>query len=85
MTSNAPLPFDAFARRAGEALDLDPEELVRDARFDEDLGLDSYDLVELLTLVEEMGARLPDNVAVGIQTVGELYSEYERRLAGTER
>jgi acyl carrier protein len=79
--SDAPLTFDAFVLRMGEALDLEPEELVPDARFDEDLGLDSYDLVELLTLVEEMGVRFPDDVAVAIDTVGDLYREYEQRAA----
>jgi len=81
VTTSAPLSFDAFVERVAEALDLEPEEMVADARFDEDLGLDSYDLVELLTLVEELGARLPDDVAVGVQTVGDLYREYEQRAA----
>jgi len=81
VTTGGPLSFEEFARRVSEALDIEPDELVPGARFDEDLGLDSYDLVELLTLVEEMGARLPDSVAVGIQTLGELYGEYEQRTA----
>ncbi|MBV9412901.1 MAG: acyl carrier protein [Acidimicrobiia bacterium] len=81
MTTDAPLAFDEFVRRVAEALDLEPEEMAAGARFDEDLGLDSYDLVELLTLVEELGARLPDDVAVGVQTVGDLYREYEQRAA----
>lgn len=80
MTSGL-LPFDEFVRRVSDALDLEPEEMTADARFDEDLGLDSYDLVELLTLVEELGARFPDDVAVGIETVGDLYREYEQRAA----
>ena len=74
------LTFDAFVVRVADALDLEPEEMTANARFDEDLGLDSYDLVELLTLVEELGARLPDDVAAGIQTVGELHREYEQRV-----
>ena len=74
------LTFDAFVARVADALDLEPEEMTANARFDEDLGLDSYDLVELLTLVEELGARLPDDVAAGVQTVGELYREYEQRV-----
>jgi len=79
--NTAPLAFDEFARRMSDALDLEPDEVVADARFDEDLGLDSYDVVELLTLVEELGARLPDDVAVSVNTVGDLYREYEQRAA----
>jgi acyl carrier protein len=79
LTAETTLSFDDFVRRISDALDLEPTEMVAEARFDEDLGLDSYDLVELLTLVEELGARLPDEVAVGIDTVGDLYREYEQR------
>ena len=81
MTADAPLSFEQFAQRVADALDLEPDDLVPDARFDEDLGLDSYDLVELVTLVEELGAHLPDDVVVGIDTVGDLYREYEQRTA----
>jgi acyl carrier protein len=73
------ISFDEFARRMGDALDLEPDDIVPEARFDEDLGLDSYDLVELVTMVEELGAHLPDDVVVGIDTVGDLYREYEQR------
>ena len=75
------LTFDAFVVRVADALDLEPEEMTANARFDEDLGLDSYDLVELLTLVEELGVRLPDDIAVSVNTVGDLYREYEQRAA----
>jgi acyl carrier protein len=83
MTIGAPLASDAFVRRMSDALDLDPDEIVPEARLVEDLGLDSFDLVELLTLVEELGVRFPDNVAVGIQTVGDLYREYQQRATRT--
>jgi acyl carrier protein len=75
------LAFEAFAQRVSEALDLELDELVPEARLVEDLGLDSFDLVELLTLVEELGVRFPDNVAAGIDTVGDLYREYELKAA----
>ena len=83
MTPAAPLSFDEFVQRVADSLDLEPDEMVANARFDEDLGLDSYDLVELVTLVEELGARLPDAVVVGILTVGDLYREYEQRATST--
>lgn len=79
MTERSTLSYDEFVGRVSQALDLEPDDLVPAADLDQDLGLDSYDIVELLTLVEELGARLPDDVAVGIQTVGDLYREYEQR------
>ncbi len=74
-----PLDFQAFVGRLSEALDLDPVDLLPEARLVEDLGLDSFDLVEVLTVVEELGVRFPDEVAVGIDTVGALYQEYQGR------
>jgi acyl carrier protein len=85
VTGEAPLAFEAFARHVSDALDLEPEEMVPDARLVEDLGLDSFDLVELLTLVEELGVRFPDNVAAGIDTVGDLHREYQQRAARAPR
>jgi acyl carrier protein len=85
VTGEGAIAFDDFVRRVSDALDLEPEELVPEANLDEDLGLDSYDLVELLTLVEELGVRFPDDVAVGILTVGDLYREYEQRAVRAPR
>lgn len=73
------LEFTAFAEHVGDGLDLEPEAIVPDARLVEDLGLDSFDLVELLTVVEELGVHFPDDVAVSVETVGDVYREYARR------
>jgi len=73
------LDFADFAEHVGDGLGLEADVLAPDARLVEDLGLDSFDLVELLTLVEELGVRFPDDVAVGIDTVGELHQEYVAR------
>jgi acyl carrier protein len=85
VSPEATLGFEAFARRLGEGLDLDVDAVTPEARLVEDLGLDSFDLVEVLTLVEELGVRFPDEVAVGIDTVGDLYREYEQRSGGSDR
>jgi len=79
VTQTAPLAFDDFARLLSDGLDVELEALRPEARLVEDIGLDSFDLVEVLTLVEELGVRFPDDVAAGIDTVGELYQEYCRR------
>jgi acyl carrier protein len=81
VTAASPLSFEAFALRLSDGLDLEPADVVPEARLVEDLGLDSFDLVEVLTTVEELGVRFPDEVAAGIDTVGDLYREYERRVA----
>lgn len=81
MTADGVLDYRQFADYLGEGLRLDPAILTTDARLIEDLGFDSLYLLELLTLVEELGVHLPDHVAVAIETVGDLYGEYADRAA----
>ena len=80
MSSGGPLSFEQFIERLADLLDLDPESFQSEARFIEDLGLDSFDLVEILTFVENVGAHLPDGVAEEVETVGDLYREYRSRV-----
>ena len=77
----ATLDFDAFCAHVAEGLRLEPGALTLDGRLVEDVGLDSFDLVELMAIVEELGVRLPDDVAVGLDTMGDVYREYRERVA----
>ena len=79
------LGFPEFSEHVSDGLGLEPDVVVRGARLVEDLGLDSFDLVELLTLVEELGVRFPDDVAVGLETVGDVYDEYSARAGRVAR
>jgi len=79
------LVFGDFAQHVSDGLGIELGAIVPEARLVEDLGLDSFDLVELLTLVEELGVRFPDDVAVGIDTVGELHDEYVSRASRARR
>ena len=54
-----------------EQLDVDEDEVIEEARFIEDLGADSLDIVELvMALEEEFGLEIPDEEAEKILTVG---------------
>ncbi|WP_306324044.1 MULTISPECIES: acyl carrier protein [unclassified Streptomyces] len=56
-----------------ERLGLLPEEVTHDARLREDLGMDSLDLVELVSILEEnLGAPVDDEDAQRLSTVGEV-------------
>ena len=81
MRSASVLDFDAFTEYLSDGLQLETEAFEADSRLVDDLGLDSFDLVELLTLVEELGVRFPDDVAVALDTVGDVYREYAQRAA----
>ncbi|MBN1868917.1 acyl carrier protein [Candidatus Sumerlaeota bacterium] len=55
-----------------EQLGVNADEVVPEAKFIEDLGADSLDLVELImALEEEFGLDIPDEEAEKIKTVGE--------------
>ncbi|KUM73508.1 acyl carrier protein [Streptomyces sp. ISL-22] len=65
---------DVLADRLG----LEPEELTPDARFREDLGLDSLDLVELVSALEnELGVPVTDEVALSLTSLGEVVAQVD--------
>jgi acyl carrier protein len=56
-----------------EQLGVKPEQVVPEAKFIEDLGADSLDVVELvMALEEEFGHEIPDEEAEKLTTVGDV-------------
>ncbi len=65
-----------------EQLNVNPEQVVDNAKFVEDLGADSLDTVELvMALEEEFGAEIPDEEAEKLTTVGEAIKYIENMQA----
>jgi acyl carrier protein len=61
-----------------DRLGLQPEELTPDARFREDLGLDSLDMVDLVsTLENELGVPVTDKVALALTSLGDVVAYVE--------
>ena len=53
-------------------LEVEPKQLTSEAKFIEDLGADSLDIVELvMALEEEFGLDIPDEEADKLKTVGD--------------
>ncbi len=53
-------------------LEVEPKQLTPEAKFIEDLGADSLDIVELvMALEEEFGLDIPDEDADKLKTVGD--------------
>ena len=64
-----------------ELLAVDPEKVVPEARFREDLGADSLDLVELIMEFEDkFGGEISDEEAQKITTVGEAAQFVENNM-----
>lgn len=62
-------------------LGLDEDKITPDARFEEDLEVDSLGVVELLMALEdEFGVQIPDEEAEDIGTVGEAVDVVMKKL-----
>ena len=71
------LNFDAFTSRLATELDLRPDApLSADTAIVEDLGFDSFMLVEALAVIEEMDSLIDDNAMATVSTLGDLYHLY---------
>ncbi|MBX3086083.1 MAG: acyl carrier protein [Anaerolineae bacterium] len=64
-----------------ELLGVEPEKVVPEARFREDLEADSLDLVELIMKIEEeFNGEISDEEAQKITTVGDAITYIDTRL-----
>ncbi len=63
-----------------EQLSVSPDEIKDDAKFVEDLGADSLDVVELVMALEEkFDIEIPDDEAEKIQTVADVVAYIESK------
>lgn len=73
--------LEGFAEVAVKLLNVKPEQVTEDARFDEDLGVDSLGLVEFVMEVEDVfDVKIPEEELDGIATVGQAADLVERKL-----
>jgi acyl carrier protein len=64
--------FERIREVLVERLSVEAADVTEEANFQEDLGADSLDLVEMIMeLEDEFGIKIPDEDAQGIQTVGQ--------------
>lgn len=73
--------FEKVKDIVAELLDIEPDTIVAEAKFQADLGADSLDLVELIMEFEErFGGEISDEDAQKITTVGEAVKYVEERM-----
>lgn len=74
-----PLSFESFTGHLEEHLELDPGSLTAETAFAEDLGFDSIRMLELLSVIEDLGVLLDDQALAEITTVDEAFFAYIQR------
>ena len=73
--------FEKFKQCAVEVLQVEPEKVVPDARFDEDLKADSLDLVELVMALEEsFGITVEESELEGVTQVRQAFELVTSKL-----
>ena len=71
--------FDEVKEVIVEQLNVSPEEVKPEAKFVEDLGADSLDVVEMIMALEEkFEIEIPDSEAEKIQTVQDVVDYIEK-------
>ena len=74
--------FDEVKEVIVEQLNVSPEEVKPEAKFVEDLGADSLDVVEMIMALEEkFEIEIPDSEAEKIQTVQDVVNYIEQHKA----
>jgi acyl carrier protein len=73
--------FEKFKQCAVEVLQVEPEKVVPEARFDDDLKADSLDLVELVMALEEtFSITVPESELEGVETVNQAFELVTSKL-----
>lgn len=66
-----------------DELGIDRDSVVMDAKFEEDLEVDSLGVVELLMALEDnFDVKIPDDEAQALMTVGDAADIVEKKLNG---
>ncbi len=72
---------DRIKEIIADQLGVEQEKIVPEAKFVDDLGADSLDVVELImAFEEEFGIEIPDEDAEKIQTVGDVISYLKEKV-----
>lgn len=72
--------FEEVCKILSEQLIVEADAITPESRLKEDLGADSLDMLQLLmTLEEEKGVTIPDDVLPTLKTVGEIVAYLEEQ------
>jgi acyl carrier protein len=74
--------FERLQGLVAEQLGVEPDQVIREAEFVQDLNADSLDMVELvMSLEEEFGIEISDEEVENIRTVGDAVDYIDENTA----
>jgi acyl carrier protein len=74
--------YERLQSIVAEQLGVEPDQVVREAEFVQDLNADSLDMVELvMSLEEEFGVEISDDEVENIRTVGDAVDYIDEHAA----
>ena len=75
------LSFDAFWAFLAESLRLDLGSVADSTRLSDEIGMDSLQMIELMFVMDDLGAEMHEDLMPAIQTAGDLYHHYATRAS----
>lgn len=74
--------FERFKACAEKVLSVEPDKIVKEAKFEDDLEADSLDLVELVMELEsEFNIEVPEEDLENITTIGAAFDLVQSKLS----
>lgn len=74
--------YERLQSIVAEQLGVEPDQVVREAEFVQDLNADSLDMVELvMSLEEEFGVEISDDEVENLRTVGDVVDYIDEHAA----
>ena len=76
------MTFDKLKDIIADQLSVDEEKITMEASITEDLGADSLDVVDLISVIEdEFDLEIPEEAVDSIKTVGDIVNQLEKNAS----
>ena len=76
------MTFDKLKEIIADQLSVDEEKITMEASITEDLGADSLDVVDLISVIEdEFDLEIPEEAVDSIKTVGDIVNYIEKNAS----
>ena len=76
------LSLEQFWGAIAEPMGIDQTDVDLTTTLRGDLGLDSLDMVELVTIMADLDSAVADDDIASLESVGDLYEHYRSRVGG---